>query len=111
MGLFNVKFDEATAAAPLQDEGNRDTKKYSHPNQSPRNQVTHRKDLASSIQDDLSLSSTSSLSRWIDPIDWKEDETNSSSVEAAFNESLRTSNDDGDYENYCDALKYLKADI
>jgi hypothetical protein len=61
MGGFTVKFDEVTAAAPLQDECNRDTNDpgiYSHPNQTPRDQVTHRKDRASSIQDYLSLSST-----------------------------------------------------
>lgn len=60
MGGFTVKFDDATAPAPLQDEGNRDTDDpgmYSYPNQHPQNQVTHRRDRASSIRKYLSFAS------------------------------------------------------
>ncbi|KAJ5397766.1 hypothetical protein N7509_005879 [Penicillium cosmopolitanum] len=102
MGGFTVKFDDATAPAPLQDEGNRDTDDpgmYSYPNQHPQNQVTHRRDRASSIP--------SRLSRWIGPIDWKEDEINSSSAETALLESSIASYDPG----YRDSVKSLKADI
>lgn len=49
----------------------------------------------------------SRLSRWIGPIDWKEDEINSSSAETALLESSIASYDPG----YRDSVKSLKADI
>ncbi|CAI7601879.1 unnamed protein product [Penicillium manginii] len=134
MGGFAVKFDETTAAAPLQDSDsdsevlvveNDDSDAndpagmyYSHLNQRLQSQVelvdwqaTHspREDSASPVQDKLRLSSFPRLSRWIGPIWWKEDETNSSSMDQAFRECLDIN--DYNYDKYCENLEQLQADI
>jgi hypothetical protein len=132
MGGFVVKFDETTAAAPLQhsdsevpvenDDANDPTGiYYSHLNQRPQSQFelelaptrshSPRKDSAShrEVQDKLRLSLFPRLSRWIGPICWKEDETNSSSMVQAFLECSHIGDDI--YGHYCYSVEQLQADI